>query len=448
MITRRHIVSALALLTGGSTRVGTGAASSRPTETTDDGAIKSDEGPRSRGGLNARDFGARGDGRTDDTAALQAFIDAVTVGDYGYIPRGVYRVTEPLRVGGSGEQRSRGFTIEGAGRTGYAPGHDQGGTLILLDTGEPAEAIISWQGSAWRDARLSNLGLACSQMDMARYGLLIVSSEVSNLSFEHLSVERAETAFGHLQGEGRNGEFCSWSDIQTRHVKNFFFSDAGQALAPRFTNCFCYFRAGGVLFRFAPTIQGGGPRLVNFDASPTQADAGDGMADTTLFSLSDKHRAPIVMVGGRIEHITTIVELDTPSNNLLLHNHLQFIGCDFTTDLIASGADRGRATIRIGRSSLVSLAFVNCSFGHAVWESSGGIFAIAAEEGSRGSIRFEQCGFSLFAEKPRCALPPSSDMRAIWNDCFFNVMGQGEGARSLAYGERFEQMIVSRPRSN
>ncbi len=51
-----------------------------------------------------RDFGAKGDGRSDDTQSLQAAIDAAR--HYGqdaiaYLPRGTYRITQTLTLGGS-----------------------------------------------------------------------------------------------------------------------------------------------------------------------------------------------------------------------------------------------------------------------------------------------------------------------------------------------------------
>lgn len=47
----------------------------------------------------AQDYGAVGDGVTDDTAALQAFLDGVA-GKAGHIPAGVYRITDVLTVPG------------------------------------------------------------------------------------------------------------------------------------------------------------------------------------------------------------------------------------------------------------------------------------------------------------------------------------------------------------
>lgn len=57
--------------------------------------------------LNVKDFGAVGDGTTDDTAAIQAAITAVGAGRL-YFPPGTYKITSTLNM-------ARYLTIEGAG---------------------------------------------------------------------------------------------------------------------------------------------------------------------------------------------------------------------------------------------------------------------------------------------------------------------------------------------
>ena len=74
--------------------------------------------------INAKTFGAVGDGITDDTAALQAAINAafVVLGPHDpvskaagnqelYIPAGIYKITEPLKLNGTS-----GAIMRGAGR--------------------------------------------------------------------------------------------------------------------------------------------------------------------------------------------------------------------------------------------------------------------------------------------------------------------------------------------
>ena len=49
-------------------------------------------------GTTVTDFGAVGDGATDDTAAIQAAIDACPVGSAVYLPDGAYHLTATLTI--------------------------------------------------------------------------------------------------------------------------------------------------------------------------------------------------------------------------------------------------------------------------------------------------------------------------------------------------------------
>jgi hypothetical protein len=48
--------------------------------------------------LNVKDFGAQGDGATDDTAAIQAALAACPMGGIVYLPAGAYRTSAPLTI--------------------------------------------------------------------------------------------------------------------------------------------------------------------------------------------------------------------------------------------------------------------------------------------------------------------------------------------------------------
>lgn len=55
--------------------------------------------PPVAGWVNVRDFGARGDGRTDDTLAFEKAMEAArSTGLSVFVPRGTYRLTRPLQV--------------------------------------------------------------------------------------------------------------------------------------------------------------------------------------------------------------------------------------------------------------------------------------------------------------------------------------------------------------
>ena len=59
-------------------------------------------------GNNVTDFGATGDGITDDTLAIRNAINAASVGTAVYLPEGNYRITSKIRI-------SKGIVVRGAG---------------------------------------------------------------------------------------------------------------------------------------------------------------------------------------------------------------------------------------------------------------------------------------------------------------------------------------------
>lgn len=82
--------------------------------------------------VSAKDFGAVGNGVADDTAALQAFINACQ-DKRGYIPPGIYKITAPLIV-----QPQYSYNIEGAcydntGATGTVINNTGTGNAIEID---------------------------------------------------------------------------------------------------------------------------------------------------------------------------------------------------------------------------------------------------------------------------------------------------------------------------
>lgn len=84
--------------------------------------------------LDARDYGAKGDGVNDDTAALQLAITAVCTGESGkalFIAAGVYKITAPLTV-----PFGTGWVIRGEGRGRTIIRQATDNTQILRFTGD------------------------------------------------------------------------------------------------------------------------------------------------------------------------------------------------------------------------------------------------------------------------------------------------------------------------
>jgi hypothetical protein len=72
-----------------------------------------DNPPPADGTLNVKAFGAKGDGATDDTAAIQKAIDAAArlAGRSVYLPRGSYAISSPLRI-----TETKAVHLRGAGK--------------------------------------------------------------------------------------------------------------------------------------------------------------------------------------------------------------------------------------------------------------------------------------------------------------------------------------------
>jgi len=75
--------------------------------------------------VNVLDFGATGDGVTDDTAAIQAAINSLPAGGVVYFPLGVYRTTATINIS------ARGVTLQGQIQT--TTNADEGNCRILVD---------------------------------------------------------------------------------------------------------------------------------------------------------------------------------------------------------------------------------------------------------------------------------------------------------------------------
>ena len=131
-------------------------------------------------GLNARDFGARGDGTSDDTAALQAAIDAALEQKRSLmVPAGNYSVSEPLTVHFRrgmlrlyGESMYNTILSTAANFTCGTAALQQYECAVLHLPGEQTDLYPPWRenyGKTTTDHEISHIGLAVGMR--AKYGL-------------------------------------------------------------------------------------------------------------------------------------------------------------------------------------------------------------------------------------------------------------------------------------
>ena len=132
--TRREFINRMTALTSAAwgvwhSRAFGAAENPKPPKTA--GAIARGLGAKQQEIVNVRDFGAVGDGATDDTAAIQAaFTAAQNTGRALYVQAGTYRITNTINVSGSGLV----MTVFGEGNSSVFQDNVTGGSCFNITT--------------------------------------------------------------------------------------------------------------------------------------------------------------------------------------------------------------------------------------------------------------------------------------------------------------------------
>jgi len=155
--------------------------------------------------INVRDYGATGDGITDDTIAVQAAIDSAPNGGGIVFPRGIYKVSS-LKI------RSHGVTLSGDARR---------GARIARLTGGGSTPLIEISGTGSVDNHIKYCSIEHLMIDGDyKPGVLLRAYYADNLIFR-------EVNFVHCQGLSTD-----FVEVWDSRFENCAWEDCGAADAP------------------------------------------------------------------------------------------------------------------------------------------------------------------------------------------------------------------------
>ena len=162
--------------------------------------------------LNVRDFGAKGDGKTDDTAAFQACIDKLTDPNIAeiHVPAGVYRIEKTIEM--VALKVGRDITVRGEGkRTILQWGGEDGGTLWKsYGMGHCHFTGIEFAGCNWEDHKRRGAG-------KAGILFLFLSDNGRGNMINHFSDCKFTYATVGLQMGTKDGQVCN-ADLSFDHT--------------------------------------------------------------------------------------------------------------------------------------------------------------------------------------------------------------------------------------
>ena len=138
-------------------------------------------------------FGAKGDGTTDDTVALQnAFNSVAENGKYLFIPHGTYKVTSPITVDwsyNSGSRRNFLQKIIGAGSASYEKYYDN---TVIVGYNIPAyRGVIELigDGNTWgTQTRIEDLAIECDETSCDTMSFALMYGDARNFKLSRVKL--------------------------------------------------------------------------------------------------------------------------------------------------------------------------------------------------------------------------------------------------------------------
>ena len=187
------------------------------------GAVTRNMQDKVRESVSVKDFGAVGDGVTDDTAAIQAAINSLPAsGGSVYFPAGVYKITSTIQVGnGTNSALSTKNSVQLLG-SGCAPFQGTSAGTVLKWDGAIGGTVVSFNGSG-DGFGLDRILVDCNLK--AAIGIAVYS--VRNSSFTNFAIrEFRDTA---LELNIRTGPSSAVRYACNNVFQNFFCATSYQA---------------------------------------------------------------------------------------------------------------------------------------------------------------------------------------------------------------------------
>ncbi|RKR82238.1 hypothetical protein BDD43_2414 [Mucilaginibacter gracilis] len=365
------------------------------------------------GEVNAKWFGAVGDGKADETESLQAFINyVVSFGANGYIAKGYYKITKTLDVGYSTKQsgKNSSFKIRGDA-PGAGVGVGTNGTKIVLEG--QAKAILRIKQSAWYFGSYEDFSLDCQNVDGAEYGFLFETIGFSQHMLKGIRCENTKCGYGIISGDLANGEFVTFEKCTAVNVDRFFFMDekSGQSYNHVFLHCGALIRNNGACFEIGGGNLGYGIHVIDFEASGLTTKTG------YTYLINNGVSGEAIFDGGRIETCNTVVSHQCTGsydqNTPISFNNVQFSGM--------RSSKLNPFLSSTGGGGAYQYIFTACSFILVNVENN--FFETNLSKNSGTTFRFKYCtlsGPNMFSNLPA---NPSGGME--FSDCNFLKINPG-----------------------
>ena len=177
-------------------------------------------------------FGAKGDGTTDDTTAIQnAFNHVATKGGYLFIPKGKYKVTSPITVDWSRDSATkRNFLqkIIGAGSQAFEKYYDNS---VIVGYNIPAyRGVIELIGSGntWgTETRIEDLGIECDEASCDPMSFALMYGDARNFKLSRVKLRGHNTVYarcGSKVDENGNSVTTTYEQINVKFEQCDFYT--------------------------------------------------------------------------------------------------------------------------------------------------------------------------------------------------------------------------------